>query len=74
MPDEKKEEKKFDIASLSGVEKSAILMLSLTEADAAQIFRHLEPKQVQRLGMAMASMQDFSQQKVAAVRLDSKAR
>lgn len=67
MPDEKKEEKKFDIASLSGVEKSAILMLSLTEADAAQIFRHLEPKQVQRLGMAMASMQDFSQQKVAAV-------
>ncbi|MCE2595556.1 flagellar motor switch protein FliG [Motilimonas cestriensis] len=67
MPDEKKEPQKFDIASLSGVEKSAILMLSLTEEDAAQIFRHLEPKQVQRLGMAMASMQDFSQEKVTAV-------
>ncbi|WP_434339928.1 flagellar motor switch protein FliG [Motilimonas cestriensis] len=67
MPDEKKEPEKFDIANLSGVEKSAILMLSLTEEDAAQIFRHLEPKQVQRLGMAMASMQDFSQEKVTAV-------
>ncbi|MCE0556237.1 MULTISPECIES: flagellar motor switch protein FliG [unclassified Motilimonas] len=67
MPDEKKEPEKFDIANLAGVEKSAILMLSLTEEDAAQIFRHLEPKQVQRLGMAMASMQDFSQEKVTAV-------
>ncbi len=67
MPKEKKETVKFDIASLSGLEKSAILMLSLTEEDAAQIFRHLEPKQVQRLGMAMASMKDFSQEKVTAV-------
>ncbi|RJG49023.1 flagellar motor switch protein FliG [Motilimonas pumila] len=68
MPDnENSEEKKFDIATLNGVEKSAILMLSLTEEDAAQIFRHLEPKQVQRLGMAMASLGDFSQEKVAAV-------
>lgn len=68
MPDnDNQEEKKFDIATLNGVEKSAILMLSLTEEDAAQIFRHLEPKQVQRLGMAMASLGDFSQEKVAAV-------
>ncbi|MCE2571515.1 flagellar motor switch protein FliG [Motilimonas eburnea] len=67
MPDEKKDPEKFDISSLTGLEKSAILMLSLTEEDAAQIFRHLEPKQVQRLGMAMASMKDFSQEKVTAV-------
>ncbi|MFO6421862.1 flagellar motor switch protein FliG [Motilimonas sp. KMU-193] len=67
MPNEKKAPEKFDISSLTGLEKSAILMLSLTEEDAAQIFRHLEPKQVQRLGMAMASMKDFSQEKVTAV-------
>ena len=46
---------------------AAVLMLSLNEEDAAQIFRHLEPKQVQRLGMSMASMSDFSHDRVAAV-------
>lgn len=60
-------EPEFDASTLSGVERSAILMLSLSEEDAASIFRQLEPKQVQRLGMAMASMKDFSQNKVAGV-------
>lgn len=58
---------KFDVTQLSGVEKSAILMLSLTPADAAQIFRNLEPKQVQKLGMKMASLTDSSQAKVSSV-------
>ncbi|WP_409420486.1 flagellar motor switch protein FliG [Pseudaeromonas sp. ZJS20] len=53
--------------AMNGIEKAAVLMLSLSEEDAAQIFRHLEPKQVQRLGMAMASMKDFSHDKVTAV-------
>ena len=57
----------FDIEDLSGVEKSAILMLSLTPQDAAQIFRNLEPKQVQKLGMKMASLEDSSQVKVSSV-------
>ncbi|MEE3422373.1 flagellar motor switch protein FliG [Succinimonas sp.] len=52
---------------MSGIEKAAVLMLSLNEEDAAGIFRHLEPKQVQKLGMAMASMTDFSNEKVSAV-------
>jgi len=70
MPDTDKklaEEAQFDASTLPGVERSAILMLSLSEEDAASIFRQLEPKQVQRLGMAMASMKDFSQHKVAGV-------
>ena len=53
--------------NMNGMEMAAVLMLSLSEDDAAQIFRHLEPKQVQRLGMAMASMKDFSQERVTAV-------
>ncbi|WP_028862474.1 flagellar motor switch protein FliG [Psychromonas aquimarina] len=57
----------FDISSLSGVEKSALLMLSLTPEDAAQIFRNLEPKQVQKLGMQMAALEDSSQTKVTGV-------
>jgi len=57
----------FDVAELTGVEKSALLMLSLTPADAAQIFRNLEPKQVQKLGMKMAALEDSSQAKVSSV-------
>ncbi|MDO6705192.1 MULTISPECIES: flagellar motor switch protein FliG [unclassified Photobacterium] len=61
------DEKPFDIASLSGTEKAAILLLSLNEQDAATIIRHLEPKQVQRVGGAMASMKELSNDKVTAV-------
>ena len=42
-------------------------MLSLTEEDAAQILKHLEPKQVQKVGMAMAAIDDLSQAKISAV-------
>src|SRR5690554_6041789 len=57
----------FDGSKLDGVEKAAILLLSLSEEDAAQILKHLEPKQVQRVGMAMAGLEEFSQEKVNAV-------
>jgi flagellar motor switch protein FliG len=57
----------FDVEKLDGVEKAAILLLSLSEEDAAQILKHLEPKQVQQVGMAMASMDDFTQEKITAV-------
>jgi flagellar motor switch protein FliG len=57
----------FDVDKLEGVEKAAILLLSLSEDDAAQILKHLEPKQVQRVGVAMAQVDDLSQDKIAAV-------
>ncbi|WP_163935832.1 flagellar motor switch protein FliG [Paraferrimonas sp. SM1919] len=57
----------FDISTLSGIEKSAILLLSLSEGDAAVLLKHLEPKQVQKVGAAMAEMRDFSSEKVASV-------
>ena len=52
---------KFDIKSLNGAEKAAILLLSLNEQDAASIIRHLDPKQVQRVGGTMASMKNLNQ-------------
>ncbi|GAA5213921.1 flagellar motor switch protein FliG [Corallincola platygyrae] len=74
MAEEKKKDEaaennnqEFDVGEISGFDKVAILLLSLTEEDAAQILRHLEPKQVQKVGMAMAGMQDFSQAKISAV-------
>ncbi|MGM0481709.1 MAG: flagellar motor switch protein FliG [Pseudomonadota bacterium] len=60
-------ESDVDVQSLEGVEKAAILLLSLSEEDAAQILKHLEPKQVQKVGTAMASLEDFNQDKVNAV-------
>ena len=58
---------KFDIKSLNGTEKAAILLLSLNEQDAASIIRHLDPKQVQRVGGSMASMKNLNQDKVSSV-------
>ena len=57
----------FDVNKLDGGEKAAILLLSLSEEDAAQILKHLEPKQVQKVGMIMDGMEDFTQQKITAV-------
>ncbi len=65
MPDNEIEE--IDVSRLEGVEKAAVLLLSLSEEDAAQILKHLEPKEVQKVGMAMASIDDFSQAKITAI-------
>ena len=65
--EQKKLPQAFDVDKLDGVDKAAILLLSLTEEDAAQILKHLEPKQVQKVGMAMAGLEDLSQAKISAV-------
>lgn len=57
----------YDVSKLEGVEKAAMLLLSLSEEDAAQILKHLEPKQVQKLGSSMASIEDMTQNKITAV-------
>ncbi len=56
-----------DVSKLEGVEKAAILLLSLSEEDAAQILKHLEPKQVQKLGAEMAKVDDMTQTKITSV-------
>ncbi|MEP1447811.1 MAG: flagellar motor switch protein FliG [Paraglaciecola sp.] len=67
MAEEQIEEAGYDVGKLEGVDKAAILLLSLTEDDAAQILKHLEPKQVQKLGQAMAQIDDMTQSKITAV-------
>jgi flagellar motor switch protein FliG len=39
-----------------GVEKSAILLIALGEDYAAEVLKHLGPKEVQKLGHAMAAL------------------
>ena len=61
------DEPSYDVSKLEGVEKAAILLLSLSEEDAAQILKHLEPKQVQKLGTELAIVDDMTQTKITAV-------
>lgn len=46
-----------DSLKLSGAERAAILMMSLGEIPAADILRHMGPKEVQKIGTAMASLE-----------------
>ena len=52
---------------LSKVDKAAILLLSLGETDAAQVLQHMGPKEVQRVGSAMAQMRNVHRDQVEQV-------
>lgn len=47
--------------------QAAILMMSLGEEDAAEVLKHMGPKEVQRIGAAMARMENVSRPQVEYV-------
>lgn len=47
-----------------GLQDAAILMMSLGEAEASEVFKHLSPKEVQRLGEAIAKTKTISRDRV----------
>ena len=49
----------------AGLQKAAILMLALGEDCASEVMRHLGPREVQKLGIAMASMTAIPHESVA---------
>ena len=51
----------------TGIDDSAILLLSLGAEEAAEVFRHLSPKEAQKLGTAMAALKNVSREKIDAV-------
>jgi flagellar motor switch protein FliG len=51
----------------SGVDRAAIFLLSLGETDAAQILKHMGPKEVQKVGSAMAAMANVSREQVQVI-------
>lgn len=55
------------LAKLSRLERSAVLLMSLGEKDAAEILKHMGPKEVQRVGTAMASLSNINQSQVEGV-------
>jgi len=46
--------------SITGTEKSAILLMTIGEDRAAEVFKHLNPREVQHLSTAMANVQQIS--------------
>lgn len=50
-----------------GLEDAAILLMSLGEEEAAEVFKHLAPKEVQRLGETIAKLKTISRDRVDAV-------
>lgn len=50
-----------------GVENAAILLMSLGEEEAAQVFKHLGPKEVQKLGETIAKLKVIPRERVEAV-------
>ena len=50
-----------------GVERAAILLLTLGESEAAEILKHLGAKDVQRLGRSMAELKNVSREEVRTV-------
>jgi flagellar motor switch protein FliG len=55
------------MASEDGITKSAMLLLTLGEDEAAEVLKHLGPREVQKLGAAMAALKSVPRDRVEAV-------
>jgi flagellar motor switch protein FliG len=56
-----------EVATISGTERAAILLMSLGEQTAASVLRHMDVQEVQKLGSAMANLNDVPRERVADV-------
>jgi flagellar motor switch protein FliG len=50
-----------------GLQDAAVLLMSLGEAEAAEVFKHLSPKEVQKLGEAIARTKGITRDRVDSV-------
>lgn len=58
------------LATIPGVMRAAIFIMNLEKDDAAEVMRHLTPKQVQKLGVAMAQLHNVDRRQLDAVLQD----
>lgn len=65
MPDKNVAEKLG--LNVSSLERAAILLMSLGEKDAAEILKHLAPKEVQKVGAAMSTLKSVTRDTVSGV-------
>ena len=55
------------VSKLSGEEKAAILLRAIGEDAAAQVMRHLEPRDIRKVGIHMAELSNISQEQESEV-------
>ncbi|MEL6448215.1 MAG: flagellar motor switch protein FliG [Pseudomonadota bacterium] len=51
-----------DENNTSGTERAAILLMSLGEEEASQVLKHMKPKEVQAVGVAMAGLKNVTRE------------
>ncbi len=56
-----------ELSTLDHKSRAAILLMSLGEKDAAELLKHLGPKEVQAVGATMAQLKDVTQSQVEGV-------
>ncbi|MBK1690691.1 flagellar motor switch protein FliG [Ectothiorhodospira mobilis] len=54
-------------SKLAGPDRAAVLLMSLGEEAAAEVLKHMGPKEVQRIGTSMASLNNVSKSEVGEV-------
>ena len=52
---------------LTGLEKAAVFLRSLGEAEAAEVLKHMNPKEVQKVGQTMATLSNVTREEVQEV-------
>jgi len=52
---------------LTGTEKAAVFLRSLGEAEAAEVLKHMNPKEVQKVGQTMATLGNVTREEVQEV-------
>src|SRR5690625_334609 len=60
-------------ADKKNLERAAVLLLSLGEDSAAEVFKYLSPREVQQVGMAMANLRQITRGDVEKVLEDFRA-
>ena len=56
-----------EVRTLSGTDKAAVFLRSIGEDDAAAVLKHMTPKEVQRVGEAMAALTNVNREEVQTV-------
>ena len=52
-------------ATLKGVERAAVVLMALGESHAAEILRHLDPRELHKLGVAMAGLTHVNRDQIS---------
>ena len=53
--------------SLKGVERAAVVLMALGESHAAEILRHLDPRELHKLGVAMANLANVNRDQLSEI-------